>query len=174
MAPGADEKKKDAEWGFDSPAAVVAVYADAIEKEKKDEAKDEKDKKNEKEKKDTAKKDEKKDPLPTLKKDAKPVVKLEFGKTEKDLINVKRTLQDGTVSRFTVKKELYEKIVPSEGPASGVFGHRSAAIPNRGGDIAEDPAPHRRRGTETIELERQAGENQASSGTSRIRSNQAA
>ncbi|HZZ80838.1 MAG TPA: DUF4340 domain-containing protein [Gemmataceae bacterium] len=117
IAPGVDEKKKDAEWGFDAPIASVAVYLDAIEKEKKDEAKkDDKAKKEEKDKKEEAKKDEKsKDGVPNLKKDAKPAVKLEIGKIEKGSVNVKRTLQDGTVTRFTVKKEFYDKLVPSEG-----------------------------------------------------------
>ena len=38
----ADLKKKDAEWGFDSPSASVEVFLNGIEKEKQEEAKDEK------------------------------------------------------------------------------------------------------------------------------------
>lgn len=160
-APGAEEKKKDAEWGFDNPVATVAVYQDAIEQPKKEEAKDEKEKKDDKEKKDekkeAGKKDEKKEGPPALKKDAKPVVKLEFGKSDKETINVKRTLQDGTVSRFTVKKELYDKIVPEQGPA---LAYLELDLPEFPGRAVTAVTLERRtdKGTETIDLERLPGE----------------
>jgi Domain of unknown function (DUF4340) len=161
LAPDADAKKKDAELGFDAPAAVIAVYANAIEKEKKDDAKDEKDKKEDKDKKDDkdAKKDEKdkKDALPTLKKDAKALVKLEFGKIDKENINVKRTLEDGTVSRFTVKKELFEKIVPSEGVS---LAYLDTDLPEFPADAVVSLKLERKtdKGMETIELERRSSE----------------
>src|SRR5439155_27260006 len=71
------------------------------------------------EKKDDTKKDEKKDekkePLPTLKKDAKAEITLAIGTVEKDIVHVRRTLKDGTVTRFTMKKEIAEKALPPEG-----------------------------------------------------------
>jgi hypothetical protein len=157
VAPDADAKKKDAEWGFDTPTAVIAVYINAIDKEKKDDAKDEK--KDDKDKKEPAKKDEKdkKDALPTLKKDAKAVVKLELGKSDKETVNVKRTLQDGTVSRFTLKKEFLDKLVPAEGIA---LAYLDTDLPEFPADASVALKLERKadKGTETIELERHPGE----------------
>jgi hypothetical protein len=108
-------KKFDAEWGLEAPSAEIAVYTGAVEIEKKEEKKDEKDKQDKKdEKKDT--KDEKAETALTLKKDAKAVVRLAIGKSDKEFVYVRRTLQDGaTVSRFTLKKEFVEKVLPPEG-----------------------------------------------------------
>ncbi|MCI0639128.1 MAG: DUF4340 domain-containing protein [Gemmataceae bacterium] len=106
-----DWKKLDAELGFDNPQAEVALYVDGLDKDKKDEKKD--DKKDAKDKKD----DKKKDDAPQLKKDAKPAVTLVFGKNDKEHVNVKRVLADGTISRFTVAKALLDKAAPFEGAA---------------------------------------------------------
>jgi hypothetical protein len=114
------EAKKDAERGLDQPQAEVVLYKDALEKEK-EETKDLKSKKDKKEKDkkakddDKAKKEKKKDEEPKLKKDAKPIVTLSFGKADKDTVYVKRKTQDGLVSRFAVPKSILEKVLPAEG-----------------------------------------------------------
>jgi hypothetical protein len=117
--PEAEAKKKDAERGLDQPQAEVLLYKDALEKEEaKDEStKSKKDKKSKdkKGKDQTKDKDKKKDEEPKLKKDAKPAVTLTFGKTEKEIVFVKRVTQDGTVSRFAAPKSIIEKILPPEG-----------------------------------------------------------
>lgn len=71
------------------PAAEIALF------DKKDDKKGE------------AKKDEKKD--------AKPTVTLVFGKVEHDAVPVKRTMADGTITRFTVARALAEKLLPGSG-----------------------------------------------------------
>ncbi len=111
-----DMKKKLDEFELSKPAVELTLYANAIEKAKKDEKKDVEKKKDET-KKDEGKKDDKdkKDKLPELKKDAKAALKLEFGKIEKDKVYVRRTLDNGTTSLFLVKKEFLDKIAPSEG-----------------------------------------------------------
>jgi hypothetical protein len=113
----AAQKKFDAESGLDAPSAEIAVYTAAVEIEKKEEKKDEKDKIDKKDEKDKLdKKDEKTEATLTLKKDAKAAITLAIGKADKEYIYVRRTLQDGTtVSRFTVKKEFLEKVLPPEG-----------------------------------------------------------
>ena len=145
-ASEADLKKKDAEWGFDNPSAIVEVFLNAVEKEKKDEKKEEKkDEKN--------KKDEKKPALPSLKKDAKAVVKLELGKNDKEIVHVRRTLQDGTVSRFTMKKAFAELVSPPEGVELAYLERKAPSI-----DMDEVVSMTLERttdkGRETLELER--------------------
>jgi hypothetical protein len=108
-----EPKKKDAERGLDKPVAEVLVYKEAIQKEEK---KDDKTKKDEKASKEEKKKEEKAaDSSPPLKKDAKPLATLTFGKTEGDMIYVRRVTQDGTDSRFAVPKAILEKVIPSQG-----------------------------------------------------------
>jgi hypothetical protein len=129
--PEAEAKKKDAERGFDQPQAEVLLYKDALEKgEAKDDVKDKKDKKEKKDKKakddDKSKKEKKKDEEPKLKKDAKPLVTLTFGKTDKDVVYVKRTTQDGLVSRFAVPKSIIEKVLPTE----GILAYFDTALPS--------------------------------------------
>jgi hypothetical protein len=110
-----EPKKKDAERGLDNPVAEVLVYKEAIEKEeKKDEKSNEKAAKDEK-KKDEKKKDDKADSSPPLKKDAKPLATLTFGKTEGDIVYVRRVTLDGTDSRLALPKAILEKIMPSQG-----------------------------------------------------------
>ncbi|HEX3313404.1 MAG TPA: DUF4340 domain-containing protein, partial [Gemmataceae bacterium] len=87
-----DGKKLDAELGLDMPTLTVRVYKNAIEPPKKD----------------AVSKD------PVAKKDAKPEIVWDFGKTIGDTVAVKRTI-DGQVDRFTVAKTTPEKIVPKEG-----------------------------------------------------------
>ena len=89
---GADGKKLDAELGLDAPTLTVRVYKNAVEAPKKDAANG--------------------DPEP--RKDAKPEIVWEFGKTEGDAVAVKRTI-DAQVDRFTVAKSVLEKILPKEG-----------------------------------------------------------
>jgi hypothetical protein len=129
--PEAEAKKKDAERGLDQPQAEVLLYKDALEKdEAKDETKDKKDKKDKKGKKakddDKGKKEKKKEEEPKLKKDAKPIVTLTFGKTDKDTVFVKRVTQDGLVSRFAVPKSILEKALPAE----GVLAYFDNALPS--------------------------------------------
>ena len=124
----ADLKKKEEEmWGLGKSATEIAIYVNGIDKDKKEEKKDEKkdekkgDKKDDvKDEKKGDKKDDKKEPLPTLKKDSKgevtkPEVTLAIGKIEGDIVHIRRTLKDGTVTRFTMKKEIAEKAQPPEG-----------------------------------------------------------
>src|SRR5262249_28790946 len=121
--PDDEAKKKDAERGLDQPQAEVVLYKGGLEKEetKDDDAKGKKDKKDKKDKdkkakeNDKGKKEKKKDEEPKLKKDAKPIVTLTFGKTDKDMVYVKRVTQDGLVSRFAVPKSIIEKVLPAEG-----------------------------------------------------------
>ncbi len=98
----ADAAKVDAELGFDAPQAAAAVYLNGIEMGK------------------DAKLDD-----PKLKKDAKPAVSWQFGKTEKDQVWVKRTMADGPAARFTVNKSVLEKIVPRE----GLLGYLEPSLP---------------------------------------------
>ena len=89
-----DPKKLDAELGLDAPTMIVRVYKKPrVERRRK---------------KDAASKD------PEPKKDAKPEIVWEFGKTEGDAVAVKRTAE-GQVDRFTVAKSVVEKILPKEG-----------------------------------------------------------
>jgi hypothetical protein len=109
-----EPKKKDAERGLDKPVAEVLIYKDAIAKEEKTKDEEKKDKKEDKAAKEEKKKDGA-DAAPPLKKDAKPLVTLSFGKTEGDTVYVRRLTQDGTDSRFTVAKTILEKIMPAQG-----------------------------------------------------------
>ncbi len=106
----ADKDKKIAEWGLKMPSAEIALYANVVERTKKEDKKDEKENKDKKDDKD------KKDVLPEVKKDAKPIVKLEFGNLDKEgIYYVRRTLENGVESYFTLKKEFLDKIIPSAG-----------------------------------------------------------
>src|SRR5207247_1383359 len=100
----------DTELGFDAPVAQVTVYVDGLDKEAMA--------KEPKEKESTGKKDDKKeakkDEGPIFKKDVKPAVVLFFGKTDKDLVHVKREFTDA-VSRFAIPKSILDKVAPSEG-----------------------------------------------------------
>lgn len=119
-----EQKKFDEQWGLDKATAAATVYAGGLDKEKKDE----------------------------LKKDAKPSVTLDFGKTEDDAIHVKRTLADGTVSRFTVPKSILELVKPEEG---AVLAYLDPALPAPGAaDVIEIEL---RRGKEKQDLVRQEG-----------------
>jgi hypothetical protein len=116
--PSDELKKNEAAWGLDNPTAVIKVYLDAIDKDKKDEKKADKVDPKKETKKDEPKKDSSGEAMPHLKENARPVVTLAIGKTEGDHVHVRRTLEDGkTQSWFTVKKELVEKVLPSEGIA---------------------------------------------------------
>ena len=105
---------KDDTWGGLNGVNTteISVYLNAIDKDKKTDKKDEKkgDKKDDKK---GDKKDEKKeDETPSLKKDAKSVVKLIVGSVDKDkkIAHVKRILQDGSESRFTVDAAFVDKL----------------------------------------------------------------
>ena len=90
----------------------ISVYVNAIDKDKKADKKTEK-KTDKKDAKKGDKKDEKKeDETPSLKKDAKPVVKLIVGTVDKEkkIAHVKRVLQDGSESRFTVDAAFVDKL----------------------------------------------------------------
>lgn len=113
----ADAKKKDAELGFTPPAAEAILYSEGLEKPK-DEKKDDKEKDKDKDEKKEENKDEKKDKKdqePKLKKDAKPLATLVFGKVDGDLVYVKRTTQDGGVARMQVSKSVFDKAFPAQG-----------------------------------------------------------
>jgi uncharacterized protein DUF4340 len=107
----ADAKKKDAELGFTAGLAEVKLWSNGLETAK-DKEKD-KDKAKTEAKKDDAAKN--KSAEPKFKKDAKPLATLVFGKIEKDVVYVKRTSSDGTVSRLAVDKALLDKVRPPEG-----------------------------------------------------------
>ncbi len=94
----ADAKKKDAEWGLDTPIAEISVYLGGVEKT------------------DEKKKEPGKDDAPAkLKADAKAAVTLAVGKIEKEIVHIRRKLDTGAESRLTVKKEFVEKTLPTEG-----------------------------------------------------------
>ncbi len=93
-----DAKKKDAEWGLDTPVAAISVYVGGVEK------------------KDEKKKEPSTDEPPAkLKADAKPAVTLSVGKIEKEIVHIFRKLDTGAESRLTVKKEFVEKVLPADG-----------------------------------------------------------
>jgi hypothetical protein len=79
------DPSKEKELGFDKPTAVVSLWVDGLKKEeaKKEEEKQSKDAKSE------SKKTEKKETEPHLK-DAKPTVKLTFGKKDNNAVYVRR------------------------------------------------------------------------------------
>ena len=87
-----DGKKLDAELGLDAPTMVVRVFKKGVDA--------------------PAKKDAGSKPEP--KKDAKPEIVFEFGKTEGAAVGVKRTVAS-QVDRFTVDKGIVDKILPKEG-----------------------------------------------------------
>lgn len=100
-----DFKKLDAE--MKTPTAVVALYVGGLTEEKKDTAKDKKEGAD-------AKKEEKQDEPPHLKKDAKPAVTLTFGEANKETVNVQRELADGTTSRFVLPRAVLDKVLPGD------------------------------------------------------------
>lgn len=116
FADGADDN-----WGGlkSGNTTEIAVYLNGLDKDKKDDKKsDKKDPK--KDDKKTDKKDEKKEDKDTplsLKKDAPAIVKLIIGTVDKDkkIAHIKRVLQDGTESRFTVADSFVEKFRLDEG-----------------------------------------------------------
>ncbi|CAN5396112.1 hypothetical protein BH10PLA2_BH10PLA2_03020 [soil metagenome] len=86
--------KSDADLGFDKPTAVVSLWTDGVKKDEKpaDDAKDPKKPASQ---------------VPELK-DAKPTIKLTFGKRDKDLFFVKRE-EGGIVSRMAVPGPILDK-----------------------------------------------------------------
>ena len=110
-----DAAKTDADLGFDKPTAVVSLWIDGIKKEDKPAEDAKKDEPKDGDKKEDAKKaDDKKaaDAKGPELKDAKPTIKLIFGKRDKDLVFVKRE-EGGTVSRLAVPATILDKV--SEG-----------------------------------------------------------
>jgi hypothetical protein len=103
----AEEEKLDAKLGLTPAAAVaqVAVYVKGLEKPA---AKGEKEKEKDKDKADEKKSLE-------LKKDAKPVLTLTFGKSEGGQVYVKREPAEGSASRVAVPAEILEKVMPPQG-----------------------------------------------------------
>lgn len=142
-----DGKKIDAELGFDDPASTVSVYVNGLIREDPDAKENEKEPKDKKEK-----KEKKKDDGPEFKKDMKPAVLLIFGKTDKELVNVKRVLPDGTISRFAVPKTLLEKVSPAE----GTLAFLDTALPNYGNE--EIISLKLERGPEKFELVKGSGD----------------
>jgi hypothetical protein len=140
--------KVDESWGgLKGPNTTeLSLYIDGIEK-KKDEKKDEK-----KTDKKAAKKDEKKDDKETaaeLKK-GEPFVKLVIGTVDKEkkIAHVKRVLQDGTVSHFTVPLAYVEKLHLDEGPLA----YLDLALP--GTQMMDVVAVDLQRGKDTVKLDR--------------------
>jgi hypothetical protein len=127
--------KDDAWGGLKNPAAEVSVYVGGLAKDAKDAGKD-------------AKKADKRDETPALKKDAKPVVKLEIGTTDAEVVHVRRTLQDGTVSRFTVPKAQVAKLDLDRGALAYL---EKTLPPVASLDVA---AIELKRGKETLDLVR--------------------
>jgi hypothetical protein len=91
----AEQKKFDEQWALDKPGAVVIAYTGSLDKDAK----------------------EPKPGGPALKEGAKPTVTLAFGKVDGETVHVKRTLTDGTLSRFQVAKTVLEKVQPEQGIA---------------------------------------------------------
>lgn len=145
--PDADKEKKLAEWGLKTPAVEVAIYANAIDRPKKDEKDEKKDAKD--------KKDE--EGRPNLKKDLKATLKLEFGNVEKDHVFVRRTLENGTESYFKTKKEFFDKIIPAEGAELAYLATEVQTFSE--GDVLWIKLVRKTdKGSETIELERHTSE----------------
>lgn len=150
-------KKKEADWELTDPRVVVSIYENGIEPPKKDEKKEEKkkeDKDAKKEDKKEDKKDEKtEDPLPLLKDKHKAEVTLAIGKTDKDTVYIRRTLKDGTVTYFTMKKEFPEAILPREGVA---LGYLDASLPKLAVDDVTDMTLKRttEKPSETLRMQR--------------------
>jgi hypothetical protein len=81
------ENPKEADLGLDKPAAVVSLWVDGLVKDEPKPKEKDKEKEKEKEK-------EKKEAKPKLKDEAKPTVRLSFGKREGDYVVVKREMGD--------------------------------------------------------------------------------
>jgi hypothetical protein len=98
--------KDDKELGLDKPAAVVSLWLGGIKRPDADEKKDDK-----KDDKKDAKKEEKKpsDAPPELKDPSKPTVKLTFGKTDGDLVFVKREI-GGETAKLAVARKLLDDV----------------------------------------------------------------
>jgi hypothetical protein len=146
----ADAVKDDSWGGVNAPTASdISVYIDSLEKEKKDkDAKKDEKKDEKKDAKDEKKED--KETLPEFKKDVKPFVRLVIGTVDKDkkIAHVKRVLQDGTVSYFTVPYSYVEKLHLDE----GVLPYIDSALPSR--PISDVVAMDIQRGKERIEVDR--------------------
>ncbi|MBI2809052.1 MAG: DUF4340 domain-containing protein [Planctomycetes bacterium] len=151
----ADAAKKDNEWGLAKPAAKISLYVAGIDNQVKDDKKDAKKSEKQLPKKDAKdKKDPKKDePLPTLKKNHPAVVTLAVGKIDKDHVYIRRTLEDGkTTSRFKMKKEFAEKVLPPEGV---VVAYLDTDLPKFDADRVSAMKLHRTtdKGPQTLDLE---------------------
>ncbi len=137
----------DDSWGgLNGPNTTdVSVYLQGLEKPKKDAKKDEK----KEEKKDAKEKKEEKEPEPTLK-GTKPFVKLVIGAIDKEkkIAHVKRVLQDGTESRFTVPLAYVEKLHLDQGSLAFI----DPALPTQ--SLAEVAAIDLQRGKDKVELDR--------------------
>lgn len=142
-----DGKKLDADLGLENPALDVSLYVESLDKDKKEPEKEDAKEKDAKEK-----KAEKKEEGPQLKKDAKAAVVLSFGKEDKDSVNVKRVLADGTVSRFTVPKTMLEKVLPGDLHLA----YLDSAMP----ELAANEVEHVElaRGKDKLELEKGKGD----------------
>jgi hypothetical protein len=142
---------KDDSWvGLNGPRTTeIDVYQGGLEK--KEEKKDDKDKEKKDEKKaDKDAKDKKDEPPPSLKKDAKPFVKLIIGNVDKEkkVAHVKRVLQDGTESRFAVPYSYVEKLRLDE----GALAYLDPALPSV--PTVEVAAMALQRGKDKVELNR--------------------
>ncbi len=83
-------EQSEAELGLDKPVVDIALYSEALEKDTKDKKKVE------------------------WKRDVKPAVTLSFGKTDKEVVYVKRVTQDGLTSKLALPKSILDKAVPPE------------------------------------------------------------
>jgi hypothetical protein len=117
------DSTKEADMGFDKPEAVVSLWVAGVEPEqKKEESTSEGDKKEgdkEKEKKDKPDPDAE----PKLK-DAKPTVKLTFGKKDRDLVYVRRETAAGDTAVVEVPEALLSVAV------QGRLAYRDKALPS--------------------------------------------
>lgn len=102
----AEAQKLDEQLGLTAPQLEVKLYLAALEKKKTEE-------KEKKEEKKTNAQPQAEEQV-VMKKDARPVVTLLFGKTEKDLIYVKYIHEDVPPQRVAVPASLREKILPPE------------------------------------------------------------
>jgi hypothetical protein len=103
-----ETRKLEAKLGLDNPAAEVKVWSGGLVKETPPEKK-----KDEKNAKDKNKKESETEPK--LKADAKPVLTLRFGKTDKGLVFVKREGADSAVSLLAVPMEILQTVAPANG-----------------------------------------------------------
>lgn len=139
----------DAELGLDKPMAELSIWLDGLAKEeKKDEKKDEK----KEDKKGAEKKDEKKEepkpaPAEPKLKEAKPTIKLAFGKKKGDIVYVRRE-SGGDVTRAAVPESVLTRITQDR---LAFLEHKLPSFPF----TAEPVKLVLTRGSETLELERE-------------------